>query len=182
VELRLGSAHSFKTNLEIRQTSFPDLSFDAEYGTHPFEDSFYYDWRISRRNSKHAWEFEFLHHKLYLKNNPSEVQHFEVSHGYNMLFVNHAWTVNGFNIRAGGAAVLSHAESEIRNRGFSSDYEFSGIAGQAGVDRRFYLNRHFFFMLEGKFTIAKAKVSIADGEAEVPNIALHGLFGFGVDF
>ncbi len=181
LEIRTGSALNFDTNLKIEQPPFPELSFDAEYETRPFEDAPYYGWRISRRNLKHSWEIEFLHHKIYLKNNPPEVNHFEVSHGYNMLFANHAWTFKGVHLRAGAGAVISHSESVIRGIPFNSDNELSGFCVQAGIEKRLYVSSRFFFSIEGKFTAAKATVSIADGEATVPNLAVHGLIGFGVD-
>ena len=70
--LRTGSAKSFSTNLEIEQNAFPELEFDAEYETRPFEDAPYYGYRISRQSEKHGWELEFLHHKIYLTNSTPE--------------------------------------------------------------------------------------------------------------
>lgn len=179
--IRTGSAKSFSTNLEIEQSSFPKFEFDADYETRPFEDAPYYGYRISRQNKKHAWEVEFLHHKIYLTNNPPEIQHFEVSHGYNMLFLNHAWIFGSNYIRAGAGPVISHAESEIRGLGFASDYEISGFVGQGAFGRRFYVSRIFYFTLEGKLTLATASVSIAQGKAHAPNIAIHGIAGIGFD-
>jgi hypothetical protein len=180
-ELRTGSALSFDSNLKIEQSGFPELSFDADYETRPFEDAFYYGWRVSYRNPNHAWEVELIHHKVYLKNTRPEVEYFEVSHGYNLLLVNYSRDYGGLNLRAGAGPVISHAESEIRNKSFSSNYEFSGLCGQFAIDKRFYLGQRFFLTVEGKFTAARATVSIADGEATVPNVAIHGLIGFGVD-
>jgi hypothetical protein len=179
--LRTGSAKSFSTNLEIQQTAFPKFKFDADYETRPFEDAPYYGWRISRQNKNHAWELEFLHHKIYLTNNPPEIQHFEVSHGYNMLFLNHAWIFGPNYLRAGAGPVISHTESEIRGLGFVSNYEISGFVGQAAFGRRFYVSRIFYFTLEGKFTLATASVSIAQGKAHTPNVAIHGIAGIGFD-
>ena len=179
--LHIGGAKSFSTNLEIDQSPFPKFKFDADYETRPFEDAIYYGYRVSRQNKKHAWEVEFLHHKIYLTNNPPEIQHFEVSHGYNMLFLNHAWIFGPNYIRAGAGPVISHAESEIRGLWFASDYEISGFVGQGAFGRRFYLSRIFYFTLEGKFTFATASVSIAQGKAHAPNVAIHGIVGIGFD-
>jgi hypothetical protein len=179
--IHIGSAKSFSTNLEIEQTAFPKLKFDADYETRPFEDAPYYGYRVSRQNKRHGWEVEFLHHKIYLTNNPPEIQHFEVSHGYNMLFVNHAWIFGSNYVRAGAGPVISHTESEVRGMGFSSSYEFSGVVGQGTFGRRFYLSRIFYLTLEGKLTLATASVSIAQGKAHAPNIAIHGIAGIGFD-
>lgn len=180
--LRTGSAKSFSTKLEIEQSALSKFEFDADYETRPWDDAPYYGWRISRQSERHAWELEFLHHKIYLKNNPPEIQHFEVSHGYNMLFLNHAWIFGSTYIRAGAGPVISHTESEIRGLPFESNYEISGFVGQAAIDKRFYISRRFFFTLEGKFTVSTASVSIAEGKAHAPNVALHGLAGIGFDF
>lgn len=182
IELRTGAAKSFTTALEIEQSALPKIDFDAHYENHPWEDSFYYGWRISRNSTKHAWEIEFLHHKLYLSNNPPEVEHFEVSHGYNMLLLNHAWVFGSTYVRAGAGPVISHAETRVRGEFLDSGYELSGFAGQGSVERRFYLSRKFFITVEGKFTAATASVSVANGDAHVPNIAIHGLAGLGYDF
>ncbi len=180
--LRTGSAKSFTTRLEVEQSSLPKLEFDAEYATRPWEDAPYYGWRISHQSEKRAWELEFLHHKIYLENNPPEINHFEVSHGYNMLFLNHAWVFGSTYVRAGAGAVISHTESEIRNQPFESGYEVSGFAGQAAIEKRFYVSRRFFLTVEGKFTVSTASVSIAEGKARAPNVAIHGLAGFGFHF
>jgi hypothetical protein len=182
IELRTGAAKSFTTGLEIEQAGLPKIDFDAHYENHPWEDSFYYGWRISRSTTKHAWDVEFLHHKLYLSNNPPEVDHFEVSHGYNMLTFNHAWIFGSTYVRAGVGPVISHAETRVRGQFLDSGYELSGFTGQGSIEKHFYLSRKFFITVEGKFTLATASVSVANGDAHVPNIAIHGLAGLGYDF
>lgn len=182
VELRTGSAKSFSSGLQIEQSGFPKIDFDADYETRPFEDSPYYGYRISRCSEKHAWEVEFLHHKIYLKNTQPDVSHFEVTHGYNMLFLNHAWVFGSAYVRAGAGAVISHAESEIRGQPFNANYDLSGFVAQAAAEKRFYFSRLFFLTVEGKFTAATASVSVAAGKAHAPNIAVHALAGLGFDF
>jgi len=182
IELRTGVAKSFTTGLEIEQSDLPKIDFDAHYENHPWEDSFYYGWRISRSTTKHSWEIEFLHHKLYLSNNPPEVEHFEITHGYNMLTLNHAWVFGSTYLRVGAGAVISHAETRVRGQFLDSGYELSGFTGQGSVERRFYLSRKFFITVEGKVTAATATVSVANGDAHVPNFAIHGLAGLGYDF
>lgn len=182
IELGTGTAHSFSTTLEIQQTSEPEIRTDADYATRPWKDAPYYNWRVSYRKEKSAWEVELLHHKLYLENEPPQVQHFEVSHGYNMLFVNHLWKLRYFDFRAGAGPVISHTESVIRNLALETGYDLSGFAGQIGAGKRVYLSKRFFLNLETKLTFSNANVSVAEGDASVPNIAIHGLFGIGYDF
>jgi hypothetical protein len=182
IEIGTGSAHSFSTTLQIQQTNEPEIRIGADYATRPWEDAPYYDWRVSYRKKETAWELEFLHHKLYLENDSPEIQHFEVSHGYNMLFVNHLWKLRYFDFRAGAGPVISHTESVIRDLALDTGYDLSGVAGQVGVGKRLYLSQRFFLNLETKLTFSNANVSVAEGEASVPNFAIHGLIGIGYDF
>jgi hypothetical protein len=182
IELGTGSAYSFSTTLKFEQTDQPEIRFSADFQTRPWQDAPYYEWRISRRTDRAGWELEFLHHKLYLKNNPPEVQHFEVTHGYNLLLVNRMWKLRYFDIRVGGGVVIAHTESDVRNLSMSANYDIAGIAGQVATAKRLYLSKNFFVNFEGKLTFASATVSVANGDARVPNIALHGLVGVGYDF
>lgn len=182
IEIGTGSAHSFSTTLQIQQSNEPDIRIEADYATRPWEDAPYYNWRVSYRKKQTAWELELLHHKLYLENGPREVEHFEVSHGYNMLFINHVWKLRYFDVRAGAGLVISHTESAIRNLALDTGYDLSGVSGQIGVGKRLYLSQKFFLNLETKLTFSNANVSVAEGEASVPNIAIHGLVGIGYDF
>lgn len=182
IEIGTGSAYSFSTTLQIQQTNEPDIRIDADYATKPWEDAPYYSWRVSYQKKQTAWELEFLHHKLFLENGPREIEHFEVSHGYNMLFINHVWKLRYFDVRVGAGPVISHTESAIRNLALDTGYDLSGIAGQIGVGKRLYLSQQFFLNLETKLTFSNANVSVAEGEASVPNIAIHGLVGIGYDF
>lgn len=179
IEARLGTAFSFGTTLEIEQQNQPQLRFDADYETRPFEDAPYYGLRAGWRNSSGGWEVEFLHHKIYLTNHPAEVQHFEVSHGYNLLMFNRLWIVKELNVRAGGGIVISHTESTIRDLTRSAGQEITGVAGQFSVGKDFYLTRRLYFGVETKLTFANATVSIAEGDANAPNIAIHILAGLG---
>ena len=130
-----------------------------------------------------------VHHKVYLDNPPPEVQHFEVSHGYNLVFLNRALRRYGFIFRLGAGVVIGRPESVIRNlrrsedRGlFHAGYYFTGPSGQLAVERRFTLWRGLFASAEGKLSAARAHVSVPGGQAMVPNVAIHGLLGLGYTF
>lgn len=181
-EAFLGSAYSFHTGLDITQTGQPDLDFTAHYSTKPFTSPFYYDVRYGRWNGDSAWEIELLHHKVYLDNNPPEVQHFEITHGYNHLMINRAYFRNGFIWHFGLGAVIAHTENTVRGLSVDSNYEFTGPCGQVAVGKRWYFSQQFFGTLEGKVTAAYAHVSVANGHANAPNVAIHGLFGIGYAF
>ena len=64
----------------------------------------------------------------------------------------------------------------------NAGYYLSGPSVQAAVGRTFYVHSQVFFAVEGKVTGSYARVPIADGHANVPNVAIHGLFGLGYTF
>ena len=174
-----GMAANLKTRLTIRQSGFAPIRVDADYATRPFEEPAYYSLRAGRWHGRGAWEAELTHHKLYLRNPPPEVSHFEITHGYNLLTLSRAWTSWGLILRVGAGAVAAHAESTVRGQSFESDYHLTGPVLQAGAEKRFALGDRWFLGLEGRITTARARVPVAAGEAEVPNTALHGLLGVG---
>jgi hypothetical protein len=184
----LGSAYNFPSPLWINQLDQDEVYVWARYDTRPLFDSPYYAWRISRWKETRAWEFELVHHKIYLSNEPDEVDDFNVSHGYNLLTLNRAWDYSRFILRFGTGLVISHPETEIRGRKFSQDqglfgkgFYISGPTIQFAAGKRFYLWRKLFFALEAKITASYALIPIEGGTAHVPNAALHGLFGIGFD-
>lgn len=188
-EVFLGSAYNFTTPLYISQSGYDDIELNAQYDTKPAEGSPYYAWRISRWKENRAWELELIHHKLYLRNKPPEVQHFEISHGYNLLTVNRAWDKKGFVYRIGAGVVITHPETTVREKGLSTHkgilnkgFYISGFTGQVAAGKKFYLLKKLFANIEGKFTASYARIPIEDGDADVPNVAVHGLFGLGYDF
>ena len=136
-----------------------------------------------------AWELELVHLKIELTNPSSEVQHFEVSHGYNLFTVNRSWKQRKFIFRLGGGIVISHPESTVRGKSLSWDkgilnkgYYVSGATVQVDVGRRFYFGENLFVTIDGKLTGSYARVPVENGHADVPNVAIHGLFGVGYEF
>jgi hypothetical protein len=174
-----GVVSNLESRLTIRQDGFETIRVDADYETRPFEDPPYYSLRVGRWSGRGGWEVELTHHKLYLRNPPPEVEHFAISHGYNLVTVNHAWDLRSFIVRLGAGAVAAHAESSVRGESFESGYHVTGPAFQAGVEKRLSLGDRWFLSLEGRITTARARVPVAGGEADAPNTALHGLVGLG---
>ncbi|PLX46241.1 MAG: hypothetical protein C0609_01020 [Deltaproteobacteria bacterium] len=186
-ELHTGSAYSFPMWMKIQQYGEEDIELTGEYETRPWNHlAPYYDLRVGKWDGDSAWEFESLHHKVFLKNKPEEVEAFNISHGYNMNMVNRAYKVDGFIYRYGGGIVMTHPETTIRGREWEDEggvngFYISGICGQGAVQKRFAIGSNWFFSLEAKLTVADAIIPVAGGEAHVPNVALHGLFGVGYD-
>src|SRR5262249_10285342 len=106
---------------------------------------------------------------------------FRITHGYNLVMLNHAWSWNNFILRAGGGAVVAHHETIVRGLAEPEGYHFTGPVFQVAGEERIFFGR-FFVSVEGKLTAARAHVPVALGEASAPNVALHGIFGGGFRF
>lgn len=169
--------------LHIEQPGEPDLHFKARYRTRPWKGAPYYAYRLGYDR----WEAELVHHKIYLQNPPPEIEHFEVSHGYNLAMVNYVRPSYGFVIRFGLGLLIGHPEGKIRGKSvgpvrslLGGGYHISGISAQLSLARELDLSRHLFINPEVKLTAAWGRVPLAGGgRAEIPNIALHALTGLG---
>jgi hypothetical protein len=183
-----GTAYQFHSRLIIEQDGEEDLDFTAHYQTRPFTSGApYYSLRLGHWKGDRAWEFETHHHLVTLVDGPPEVAEFQITHGYNLNTLNRAWLAGGFIWRVGAGVVITHPESIVRDKKFSGDgfyggFYLSGVCGQVSLEKRLTLWGGLFLYVEGKFTAAWASVPIADGDATVPNYALHGLAGLGYDF
>jgi hypothetical protein len=181
-EIYAGAAHSFSTKITIDQDEFPELKLSADYESKSFQTPIYYAWRVGRWSDRSAWEVELIHLKVFVTNTTAEVEHLGISHGYNLLLVNRAWKWQDWIFRAGGGVIIAHPETIVRGRFFEPGYDLTGPGAQVSLGRRFNFTKRWFGSLEGKFTLARARVTIAEGSALVPNFSIHGLFGLGVVF
>ena len=189
-ELYTGGTYNFESPLEISQDGEEEIEIDsAEFETRPFEHPLYYAWRVSRWLDTRGWELELVHDKLHLKNKPAEVQGFSISHGFNLLTLNRAWNINKLIYRVGLGVVIAHPEFKIRGENFSDDegifdsgYHLAGPTAQVAVGKRFYVSDNLFVGIEGKLTASYACISVRDIDAEVTNVAIHGLLGLGYEF
>lgn len=186
VQGSLGAVASAQSRLTIHQSGYPDLKIDANYETRPFESPQYYMLRAGRWSGRTGWEVEIVHHKLYLRHPPPEIHDFSISHGYNLLTVDRAWEARWLILRAGAGLVVGHPENTVRNRtlepgdtNLGGGYHLAGGVLQLAAEKRLTLGDHWFVGVEGKLTGARARVPVAGGSAEVPNVALHGLLGIG---
>ncbi|VAX23868.1 hypothetical protein MNBD_NITROSPINAE04-194 [hydrothermal vent metagenome] len=195
MEAFLGSAYSFKTPLEIEQDGEDKISLTADYDTKPFKGAPYYAVRLGTWDEDKGWEVELIHHKLYLANNPPEVNNFEITHGYNLLTLIRGWKKQWggkeYIVRVGAGLTLVHPEITVRNKQMHGEhtvdsnglmFNLAGYTAQASVGRRFYFSDRIFGSLEGKFTVSTADIKMEDGEVDAPNVAVHVLFGLGYDY
>lgn len=180
----MGDAHNFDTRLKIQQEGFA-RALTADYKTRGFDMPLYYSGRMAHWNGDRAWELQLIHHKLYLTNPPGGVTPLSISHGFNIITLNHAWDNQGLILRAGAGPVITHAEALVNGVTYDGPYELSGFAFLAGAGKRFYFGRSAYVQIEAAATAAYAKPR-PDGAAalklSVSNIALHGLIGIGIDF
>ena len=191
VEVMGGSAVNLPSPLHVRQNGFPDIHVSgARYETRPFGSYPYYAWRVGIWKGNGAWELEHIHHRLFLTNRPPEISVFAIHFGYNYFLLGRAWKRGGFVYRAGAGPILTNPENTVRGRVFRArsgfldrgNY-FSGIGTRAAVARELQVVRHLFLVAESVFTAGFAwKVPVADGSANVPNLAIHGHLGMGVRF
>ncbi len=187
-ELFAGTSWSAPTPLTIWQSGQPDIVTMAHYSTKPWTGSPYYAVRIARWKGKKAWAFDLTHQKLYLDDPPADVQHFEVTHGYNLLHISRVWDVNEWLLSVGGGVVFTHPENTVRNLDFYPEsggtlgggYYLDGVSVMGAVGRHVTIAGPLFATGLGKFTLSNATVRVVDGGAEVPNVAFHFNLGLGV--
>jgi hypothetical protein len=193
-EVFLGEQFNLPTPLTIKQKGEETIrlqgaSYDSEAWTG--FNSPYYALRIGRWKQGRAWEIELVHQKLILEDKIEEVQDFEISHGYNLITINRAWRLRKYYDliwRIGAGIVLTHPETMVRGKGrgygesFPNGFYISGPTSQLALGKRVYIWKGFFGVLEAKLTASYAMhVPIADGHAEVPNVAFHYLIGIGYE-
>ena len=86
----------------------------------------------------------------------------------------------------GGGIVITHPESTIRNKPFPENkglfhdgYYISGPTLEAAITKQYYFSERWFVMGEGRITGSWVRVPVTEGYADVTNVALHFLGGFG---
>lgn len=188
-ELHSGAVYNVPMPLTISQEGYPDIKLTARYYTEPLTLPIYYDIRLARWKNNKSWEFEMIHHKLYLENTTPEIQKFNISHGFNMIMVNRGFDQKTFRYRAGAGIVIAHPESNIRGKEFEDSgddsdlgYYISGPVLNLAISKPIRLGDRFSINAEAKTTFAYSYIKVADGHANVYNLAFHLILGIGYDF
>ena len=152
-----GYMHRFNSVLAIHSTD-GDIVHKASWESKAFEDSPYYTLRVENWKGNKVSGLEWVHHKIYLKNNPSTIQDLSISDGYNMLFYNIGKRMNDLIYKWGVGVVIAHPDVTLTGRsrfwndgGISGAY-FAGFATQYSLEKWFYQTKHHVFTLEGKVT------------------------------
>lgn len=190
-ELHGGIVHNIDLPLVIKQKGYPDIRIEkADFYSEPLNDPPYWDWRFTKWFNNKSIEFEAIHHKLYLKNRPPEVEWFGISHGYNMLMFNHGRQLKHIIVRAGMGSVLVHPESTIRGMEYPTGpgfdimgYRLRGVVLNLATAKQFKFGKYFFLNAEAKVTASMiARSPIVNGYARVHNIAFQLILGPGVNW
>lgn len=193
IDALFGTAANVPTPLTVRQTGFPDINVTAHYDTHPLGPyAPYYSWRVSLWNhtGTGAWEITQVHHRLFLTNNPPEIQFFAIHFGYNFFMAGRAWKRHGFIIHADAGVLVCNPSNTVRglvlvvHHGgiFDAGYALDGAGAELGVSRELAFTTHLYGVATGALLVGHARVPVVDGSASVPNVSLHAQIGIGVRF
>lgn len=197
-EFLLGTAWNLPAPLIIRLPGASEVRQRVRYNTHAFESPLYYAMRvgggsISARGAPVGVELELLHHKLRVDDPVPPVEHFEVSHGYNLLSGTLVRAADRLTLRVGIGLVIAHPEGRIagervggsRRTTLGGGYHIAGASVQVAIGRTWPLSagrKAAYVAPEAKLTASYARVPLGDdgGSVFVPNVAGHLLAGFGV--
>ena len=179
----LGAAINFDTDLTIRQTGQDDISLRASWETRPFDQPLYWMLRLRWQRERDGFELQLLHHKMYLHNTRPDVEHFEVTHGFNILTANYIKRGGPTQFRLGAGVTIPHAESTVRGEHHASaHYTIGGPAFLVGVGSEYGFTDRLFLAGDIQFVAAWATVDVHQGEANVTSLAFHLMLGMGYVF
>lgn len=188
-EMLPGAAYTLPSQLTVQQEGYEDIVFRATYKTEPFKLPIYYSLRTGYYLQKDvAIEIELNHHKVFLVNNPDEIQQFSITHGYNQLWFNVLKEFHHLGIRTGIGPVLAHPENTVRgnrlpqNGGLlNNGYYIHGLTSQLAMQYRIYLSRFIFLTAETKVNISYSKTIVVNGHASMWVNSFHALAGVGLE-
>lgn len=208
-----GSSFTRNSDLSIKQGGIgTDITIhDVEWGADPFKPAPYYGLRLIHfLSARPNWGIglDYTHYKMYAETNrvpqvsgiwkntavnvnapmSQYVQHFEVSHGVNMLSLIgvYRWTNAASRLRpylgAGLTYYVPHSENTVDNRSHATGYESSGGGYQLLGGAQYQLTQKVGIFAEAKFNSGTVKVDIANGRAETPLRTFHALAGLSFSF
>jgi len=191
VTIFFGAPYNFDSSLAITQKGQPDIDHTASFASRPFELPLYWMVRTGFDSARDdgAWEIQLMHHKLFLDNPTPEVEHFQITHGCNILAIDRSFTSLPVDLRIGAGLILAHTESKVRglpspSAGGIADtgYELAGPTLLAGVGKQLELGARFSLAVEAQLTASWVRVRVAEGRARMTSVSAHGLIGLGYQF
>ena len=176
---------SLGTGLALNQSS--DIVLDMDDGSEinlnsvnwhskPFTSPLYYNVRLSKWADEHAYEFEFIHHKLYAESSAlnNRVSRLEITDGYNLLYGNYAYLFKeNWVARAGLGITLPHPDVTVDGNRSHGPYQVAGVTVQFALEREFPVSDTYLFGIESKVTYAYSDMDLDDGSMTISNTALH---------
>lgn len=211
-----GSSFTRNSALHVTQPGrATDLTLhNVEWGAAPLKAAPYYGLRLTHFYDSHPnWgvALDFTHYKMYAKTArvipvdglwkgapvqttaamDSYVQHFEISHGVNVLSVNgiYRWLAPGLAggrlqpyAGAGLAYYRPHSENTVDGIAHETGYAASGFGYQVLGGLHYRLTERIGAFVEAKFNSGTATVDIADGQAETSLRTFHAIVGLSASF
>ena len=193
----LGYSESFNSSFLMNLEGRDNIRMsNAKWRGNSMKDSLYYAMKLDFWKNHKAWGLEWVHHKTYLKNRPQDIQHFSLSDGYNLLYLNRTFKVNRFknrffknsHLRFGFGLVFGHPDVRIEGRerffmkgGIEGSY-LCGVTSQIAFDKWVWELPTHFLTLETKFSASWARPPVSENRREYavyPNYAIHFILGVG---
>lgn len=184
LEINGGLPYNIPMPLIIKQSGHPTITTWARYYSEPLRLPVYWDIKLLKQKESVVYELELMHHKLYLQNNPPDVQHFGISHGFNLLFFNRSDIKKQYTFRYGGGVIIAHPESEIRGKKFGDavdpydlGYYITGPVVQVAISKYFLSAQRIRINTELKLLAAYSHTPIAEGIAHTFYMGVHLVAG-----
>ncbi len=215
VSLYTGTSFSRDSDLRLTRPGTELRIRDVQWDPHPFSQGApYYGLRLTHffeQQPNWGVALDFTHYKMYAQTERrvtvdgtwrgaavggeapmnQYVQHFEISHGVNVLSINgiYRWLDSSFAggrlqpyVGAGLAHYWPHSENTVDNAPHETGYQSSGFGYQLLGGVRYRLTERVNAFVEAKFNSGTAKVDIAGGRAETPLRTFHAVVGLGYSF
>ena len=129
-----GAVINFRTTLKINQQGESPIDHCASWDTRPWEQPLYWALRLRWQRERDGFEVQFLHHKMFLIDPPANVQHFEVTHGFNILTANYMRRSRPLHWRVGAGVTMPNTFATVRGESFGYSrlrYRRAGTPGRA---------------------------------------------------
>lgn len=185
LEYHLGNAWTVPAHLTIEQEGHADLAFRTRFETRGLTLPPYYSIRGGWQRGRCGYEVEMIHHKLFARDLPTEVDHFEITHGLDFLFANRNCIWRDYRWRVGAGMALANPYTIVRgqewfeNGGLTvpilneAGYHPTGPFVQLALQKTF----RYGISLEAKWAGGRVNVPIVDGRATMWHQSLHFLVG-----
>lgn len=177
-----GGAYNFPSKLVIHQEGLPDISMKAKFDTEAFVLPWYWDINGSVQRNEWIYGMHFNHHKLVLTNPTSDIQNFEISHGFNMVNGFIGKRFKDFYSSLGIGVSFSHPEGVVRGRWIANQkgipllsgfYDLSGPNFEASIGKKWAFSKCFEAYAECRTTFSTGNIKTHDGSIDLTTGSIH---------